>query len=267
MSFEVSPNALARCATHPEELAGATCHRCGAFTCTACTAWVMGIGHCATCAARPEVNYLETFRRGLWGRRDSGAWSVGAGSLLLMLMVPLALSYGQVLTALGLLAGAVVGVAWFLGQRWARLPLLLLPLVSGLVVAPSVDLPVLGLLLLAFITVLQAFLDTRGKLFFRIEVPERALQRLWDRDFNNPMARRAVTLGVGALFLPLFAPLAILFGFAALRQVDLKAWPPIGRRGHAIAGIVLGLAALVLWGLFLIPYFTGGMGLGGFPGV
>ncbi|WP_164021494.1 DUF4190 domain-containing protein [Pyxidicoccus trucidator] len=259
MSFEVSPNALARCATHPEELAGATCQRCGVFVCTACTAWVMGTLYCAPCAARPEVNYLETFRRGLWGKRDSRAWLVGGGCLLMAPLLPVALSYGRVLTTLGLLATVVVGVAWFEGRRWARYALPLVPLGLGLLAVPLVGPPVLGLALIPFINALQLLQDTRCKLFFRVEVSERELLRLWDREVNNPMARSALSLGLGAVFLPLFAPLAIVFGFLALRRVDLKARPPIDRRAQAIAGIVLGVGALALWVLVVIPLFGGGI--------
>ncbi|MFP2904067.1 DUF4190 domain-containing protein [Pyxidicoccus sp. 3LFB2] len=259
MSFEVSPYALARCATHPEELAGATCQRCGAFVCTACTAWVMGTLYCAPCAARPEVNYLETYKRGLWGKRDSRAWLVVGSCLLMLPLVPVALSYGQVLAALGLLVAAAIGVAWFQGQPWARHALPGVPLGLGLLAAQVLGPIALAFALIPFVNALQLLMDTRCKLFFRVEVPERELRRLWDREVNNPMARSALLLGVGALMMPLFAPLAIVFGFLALRRVDLEARPPIDRRGYAIAGIVLGVSALALWALVVIPLLGSGL--------
>jgi hypothetical protein len=258
MSFEVSPNALARCAAHPEELAGSTCHRCGTFVCGTCSTWVMGALYCPGCAARPEVNYLETFRRQRWGKRDVGAWLVGGGTLVLAWLGVVAFGKGQVPLTLGLVGAVIVGLGWFGGQRWARVPLLLTPLAAGLLATPSLGVLALAFGLIFFFSALQLFLDTRGKLFFRVAVPERELHRLWNREVNNPLAQSALTLGVGAIFLPLFAPLAILCGVLALRRVDLKARPPIGRRGHALAGIGLGVGAVALWGVVVIPLLQRG---------
>ncbi|MBZ4417650.1 DUF4190 domain-containing protein [Myxococcus sp. RHSTA-1-4] len=254
MSADVPPSALARCATHPDELAGATCQRCGVFVCGACTTWVMGALYCPACAARPEVNYLEAFRLTLWGKRDSGAWLVAGCTLLVALAAVVELLEGRVLSSLELLATTAVGVCFFLGARWARIALLLVPVYWALqgVIGRGVHLAIgFGLL---FLGALQLFLDTRNRLFFRVDVSERALRHLWDLRVNNPLARQAVSFGVSAFFVPLFAPIAIVCGFIALRRVDLKARPPIGRRGQAIAGIVLGLGALVLWALFGIPF-------------
>jgi hypothetical protein len=265
MSVEVPPSALARCATHPEELAGATCHRCGGFVCVACTTWVLGRLYCPTCAARPEVNYLEVFRRERWGRPDTGAYLVGGSTPLFAGGGLVALLGGHWLLALQALAAAGVCVAYSRGVSWARLALLLLPLALGLPAVSSFGWLMLGLILIPFISTLRLFLDTRNKLFFRIEVSERALRRLWDHEVNNPLARVAATLGVSALLLPLFAPFAIVVGFIALWRVDLQATPPIGRRGYALAGIVLGLGALALWALLILPFVMGS--LRGFSGL
>ncbi|MCP3137098.1 DUF4190 domain-containing protein [Pyxidicoccus xibeiensis] len=255
MSVEVSPGALPRCGVHPEELAAATCQRCGGFICTACSTWVMGTLYCAVCAARPEVNYLEDFRRKYWGKRDSGAWLVGAGSLaLVFLAVMTALGLKRVDAALALLAAAGVGVAFFLGMRWARALLLVMPAACvGFVIAPDNGIAGLGAVFILFVFALQLFLDTRSRLFFQVDVSEKALRRLWELRVNNPLARHAASLGFSSLFMPLFAPLAIILGVIALRRVDPQARPPIGRRGQALTGIVLGVASVLAWVLFLGP--------------
>ena len=260
MSVDVPPSALPRCAVHPDELAGSTCARCGSFVCTACTTWVMGTLYCAACAARPEVNYLESFRLKYWGRRDPGAYLVGGGTLVFAWGGVAALQEGYVYSALAMLAAVVVGMAYFLGKRWARLPMLLTPLVLGLLATLASDTPAFAPALLVFVAAAQLYMDPRGKLFFRVEVSERELRRLWEREVNNPLARHAVALGLSALFLPLFAPFAILLGFLALRRVDLQARPPIGRRGQALAGVALGLGAVALWVFVVVPFLSGGLG-------
>ncbi len=273
MSTEVSSGALPLCAVHPEAFAGATCQRCGSFICTPCTTWVMGRMYCPTCAARPEVNYLEAFRLQLWGRRDAGAWMVGLGTVALVGPAVVAVMAGALGTGLLLLASMGVGLAFFLGHAWARLALLALPLVGMLLTARSLGPPAL-LFFVPFTIAVNLFRDTRSRLFFRLDIPEKELHRLWDRQVNNPLARHALSLGVGAMVLsvvlaPLlfvfmglalltlvFAPmamLAVVLGFVALRRVDLEARPPIGRRGEALAGIGLGLISLGLWGVFYGP--------------
>jgi hypothetical protein len=37
-----------------------------------------------------------------------------------------------------------------------------------------------------------------------------------------------------------------------LRRVDPSAYPPIGRKGYAIAGIVLGALGTLVWGTVLV---------------
>lgn len=258
MSVDVSPNALARCATHPDELAGAACQRCGTFICAACTTPVLGALYCRECAARPEVNYLETLRLRLWGKRDSSAWFVALCGLMSLLGARAAYVEGDLPTALSLLAAAIVGGCFFAGLRWARYALWLVP---ALFVIPAV--PGLGALaavvaLFPALFVLQIFLDARSKLFFRVDVPERALRRLWDLHLNNPLARQAVALGVFGYFMPLLAPAAIICGFIALRRVDPQARPPIGRRASSVFAIVLGVGATAWWGTLLVNLLASG---------
>ncbi|NMO20318.1 DUF4190 domain-containing protein [Pyxidicoccus fallax] len=261
MSADVPPSALARCATHPDELAGATCQRCGGFMCGTCATRVMyelGL-YCPACAARPEMNYLETFRQKLWGKRDSGAWLVAFFVPFAIAGGVKALRVGAVPAAVSLLASAGVGVGFFLGQRWARYALLLVPFALVFLALPALGVPQgfaqVAALIFPLLGALQLFLDPRNQLFFRLDISQRALHRLWDLKENNPLARHAVTLGVGAFMLPLFAPIAIVCGCIALRRVDPQARPPIGRRGSAVSGIVLGVLALVFWAYALMYLF------------
>jgi hypothetical protein len=258
MSVDVSPNALARCATHPDELAGATCQRCGTFVCGACTTWLLGALYCPACAARPEVNYLETFRLSLWGKRDGSAWFVAGGSMLAMMGGQAAFIEKDVRTLLAMLVTLAVCVCFFLGMRWARYGLLLLPVALAIQAAPEIGFPMVGVFIFPFLFALQIFLDPRSKLFFRVQVPERALRRLWDLRVNNPLARHAVSMGVLGYFMPLFAPAAVICGVIALRRVDPNARPPIGRRASSIFGIVLGMGAMAMWALVVVRLIGSG---------
>ncbi len=260
MVSEARAAELPRCAAHPEEAASITCQRCGNFLCTACRTRVMGAVYCPTCAARPEVNYLEAFRLSLWGRRDAWTYLVGLFTLLLLGGALGVLVEGLWMEALALLAAASVGVGFFLGQRWARIGLLLVPVATGLIATPLVGAPVLVLCLAPFCASLQIYLDPRNRLFFRIDVPKPALHKLWDLHVNNTFARHALTLGLSSLFMPVLVPQANLFGVIGWRREDPQARPPIGRKGQAIAGIVLAVLAVPLWVLFLLPLLLPGFG-------
>lgn len=255
MVSEVPPSLAPRCAAHPEEAAGATCQRCGAFLCTACSTWVLSEVYCPACATRPEVNYLEAYRLSLWGRRDLWTWLVG------LFTVPLGAAAVSALLVKAWYAGAVmlvaagIGGAFFFGRRWARVALLLFPAVLGLLLLPAFGVMALLSCLIPFATALQILRDTRNRLFFRLDVPERELQRLWNLRVNNAFAQNALTTGLSSLILPLLAPLAVVFGIIGLMRVDPEARPPIGRRGQAIMGIVLAIVAVGLWALFILPWF------------
>lgn len=280
MSADVSPGALPRCALHPDALAGATCQRCGGFVCTACTTWVMGRMYCPACAVRPEVNYLEAFRLKLWGQRDASAWLVVVVTELLLFLALGMLMSLEFVVALACLVSAGVGLAFFLGMRWARLGLLAVPLLAMLLTAPSAGAPALVFFVPLMVAV-NIFRDTRSRLFFRLEVPERELRRLWDRRVNNPLARHALSLGAGSLLMHVLTPLlsfldvelalsfifmamsmlALVLGTVALRRVDPEAQPPIGRRWEALGAMGLALASLtfgcMLHGQRLVKLFGG----------
>ncbi|GEN11331.1 hypothetical protein MFU01_63680 [Myxococcus fulvus] len=211
----------------------------------------MGVLYCATCAARPEVNYLEVFRQERWGQRDANAWTVGSVSLLLVGLAGLAV-YLEAWRLVPLLLGAAgVGAAFFLGEWWARPGLVLTPVVGGLWATSLYGPGALVVAFLMFISSLQIFLDTRTRLFFCVDVSEKDLRRLWNLQVNNPLARHALSAGVASVAFPLMVPLALVLGFLGLRAVDANARPPIGRKGQALAGIALGLGAIALWGLVL----------------
>lgn len=257
---EVRAAVTPRCAAHPDQDAGATCQRCGSFLCGACRHWVLSAVYCPTCAARPEINYLETFRLRFWGRRDAWTYLVGLVTLALVGAALKALVEGLWPVALALLGAAGVGVAFFLGQRWARIGLMLVPVAAALLAMPQAGAPVLAVCFIPFCAALQIYLDPRNRLFFRIDVPRNMLRRLWDLHANNPLARHALTLGISSVFMPVLAPLAVLFGLIALRRVDPNARPPIGRKGQALTGIVLGVGAVLLWGFFVLPLLLPGFG-------
>ena len=274
MSSEVPASSLARCAIHPELIAAGTCSRCGGFACADCLTAVSGLEgrmFCAACAARPEVNYLEAFRLEYWGRRDVWAWTVGLVTVGVCALVALLLLGGprsprEGLAALLLLASVPVGVAFFLGRPWARTALMLTPwglaLIAG-ALAPEVRIvPLLiGTSPFALIAI-RIHRDVRNQLFFRRPVTPGQLKALWNVRRNNPFARQALSFGLSGVLVPVFAPLAVLFGAVALRRVDPQAHPPIGRGGQALAGLVLGVASLLLWGFVLLPFlgrFLSGM--------
>lgn len=238
---------LPRCAGHPDVAAAGICGRCGGFFCEGCASWVLGAVYCPACAALPEVNYLETFRRKLWGRRDTWAWFLGLGALVVLGPGLTLLAAGDTLAGAFLLACSGVGVGCFFGQRWARVGLLALPAglgVAGLVYGePLLVVPALFLLGMGF----SIHQDPRHKLFFRLPLPDAVLLRLWNRHENNPLALVGVQLGVYGLFFPLFAPVALGLGLAALRRVNPEARPPIGRKGQALVAMGLGAGALALW--------------------
>ncbi|RKH64976.1 B-box zinc finger protein [Corallococcus aberystwythensis] len=265
MSLDVPLSQQGRCAVHPDQPAGGTCTRCGSFICAECATAVPGLAvrlYCAACAARPDVNYLEAVRQRYWGRRDQWAWVVVGVMLLLCVGVAAAfVQWGlsatkQSLFPLVLLIPVPVGVAFFLGQRWARHALLATPLVMA-VVADALyrDARFLYVLcaVLGLITALRIHRDTRNQLFFRLPVSPGALKALWELRFNNPLARQALRFGFSSVFMPLLAPVAVICGAVALTRVDLKATPPIGRRGQALTGLVLGLVSPLLWGAALVP--------------
>lgn len=255
----------ARCAQHPESPAIAACHRCGTFTCAQDTVTLGERRFCAACAARPDVDYLEAFRLQYWGRRDGWAWLLGASGVMSLLLAGAVvigafpgdlLEVGPLLVGLGALGAG--GVLFWSGQPVARWLLLSAVLLFGALQARALGAAALFPLLLSLAILGAALTSTRTRLFLRLEVSRAALQKAWALLHDNPIARTALALGVFGLLSGVFAPLAIVTGVLALRRVDPSAYPPIGGRGQALAGLVLGVVGTLLWGGLLVIWRRGG---------
>ncbi len=251
----------AHCAEHPDRPAIGACLRCGRFVCEQDSRTLDDELYCSTCAARPDVDWLEAFRRRYWGKRDTWAWLVGAGGLFSLLWVPTLFTEGRQLDSAGpgfaaflavqrLVVVAVCFGFWG-GLRWARVAFLGLPAgVAAIDVLVSRRLASAFPAVLPMIFAIAIFLDTRNQLFFRVPVSRARLLRAWNLYANNVVARTGFQLSLAGLLIPLFAPLAVAFSLVGLHRVDPGARPPIGRKGQAIAGIVLGSIG-TLWGLWL----------------
>jgi hypothetical protein len=251
------PADAARCQFHPDAPVLGTCARCGTFFCAQDRASVEGRDYCAACAKRPDVDYLEAFRLKYWGKRDLWAWFVGVGGFLNLTLGLLGFVFGEgdasvrVLQATLVVMGSV-GIAFWAGFPKARLAVLLLPVV--LIAAESFVVPVPFALVHGILPLLFAigiFRDTRNRLFFKVEVPREALQKAWHLYANNTVARSGILLSSAGLFIPVFAPFGLVCSLIGLKRVDPHAHPPVGRKGQAIAGIVLGAVALLGWGSVL----------------
>ncbi len=256
----------AHCAAHPDRPAVGACARCGTFFCEP-----EGVRHgeetwCAACDTRPELRALDGMVQKLWGRRDGWAWVMGAS-------VPLHIAFAAAqavdgegrwgMTVVGV-ANALVTLAYFLGVRWTRVALVVLPLLwgAGLVAMGrewGLVLPFVGL---PFTIAVVLFQNLRNKLFFRIQLSREQLEKLWDDVENNPMARRAFLCGVLGLYLPGASLVALGLGMVGLRRVDPLARPPQGKRLHALAAIGLGIVGTMMWIYFLYATVTGDSRLG-----
>jgi hypothetical protein len=253
-----APAASAQCPRHPGRSATGACARCGAFHCDLDGREVDGALYCETCAQLSEVDYLEAFRKKYWGRRDGWAWLVGMGSVLnaASALASAFAGAGPRAVLLGLL-GAVVGICFWLGLRFARIGLLAMNgVAAGLLFAEGGALGLAAALLPATLA-LSIYADTRNQLFFKIDVPRKKLQKAWDLYQNNSYARTGFLLSfIGLVAFPI-AAVSLFLCVLGLRQVDRNAHPPIGRRGQAIAGLVmssLGLAfglGVLAWALFV----------------
>lgn len=243
----------ARCFVHQEEPALGTCARCGTFFCARDHRTVGDKEYCAACAARPEVDYLEAFRLKYWGKRDAWAWLVAFGAIINLLLGFQLLASGaeNLLFAIIAFASAAVGACFWAGLPFARPALCLVPIISLLVgVVTQGGRPFVSGVLPIVITLI-IYNDTRNKLFFREQVSPEALRKAWDLYANNPVARAGFLLGILGILLPILAPAALVCSIIGWRRANPAAHPPIGRKGQAIAGIVLGSIG-ILWGLTLM---------------
>ncbi|MGA9524325.1 MAG: hypothetical protein WBV82_22915 [Myxococcaceae bacterium] len=236
----------ASCALHPENPATGTCARCGRFVCHADSQRVELKLFCLDCAQRPEVDYLEGFRLKFWGKRDAWAWLMGVGGIINTIAAVGMVVEGQFVPALSLALWGAVEVAFFFRVRFARWCLPVLPLLS--VAENAVWGGPLGgemgeLYIRALIGVLFSLAiirSTRNQLFFRIQPTPQQLRKAWNLYANNSIARMGFILSLlGILAFPI-GPVALLCSVLGLRNVNPNAHPPIGRKGQAMTGIVLG---------------------------
>jgi hypothetical protein len=249
-----------RCFAHPEQPALGTCTRCGVFFCEQDRRLVDGKPYCDTCAARPDVDYVEAFRLQHWGKRDGWVWLTGFSAVLFLLNGVSVLLTGapeMLPGALFFLGAGVVGACFWLGQRWARVAFLFLPLgfLAFLVVTVGPVGVVLGVL--PMLMAIAIYNDTRNKLFFKVELPRESLRKAWHLHMNNVIARAGFLLGLLGLLFPSIGLIALICSFIGLRRVDPNSHPPIGRKGQAIAGLVLGAVSTLFWGWRLSAMFLG----------
>lgn len=240
----------ARCPAHPDRNVLGACARCGTFFCSLDHEELNGKDYCDTCAALPEVDYLEAFRLKNWGKRDAWAWLIGFGALVNLSLGAMTLVNAEhtavaVVGVLVLLAGAV-GVCFWLGMPFARLALCILMGLFSLISLAATG-PQSAGTVIPFAVTIAMYRDTRNKLFFKQEVSREALQKAWHLYENNVVARMGFALGLIGLLLWPLAPFALGCSIIGLRRVNPHSHPPVGRKGQAIAGIVLGASSLVGW--------------------
>lgn len=255
----------ATCPRHPASTAIAACRRCGTFVCVADRVSLDGSNFCRDCAARPDVDYLEAYRLKYWGKRDSWAWFFGVGAILNTLLGLATLGGAAaadkfepstLFLGLVLLSWAAVAGAFWAGVRAARQGLLAVLVVYAVVLAAAAG-PAVAALIFPAALVVSALSSVRTKLFFKMHVPREQLRKTWALLHDNVLARHALLLGVTGLIIGPFAPLGVVLGVIALRRVDPTAFPPIGRKAHAIAGIVLGALGTLVWGGVAIAFALG----------
>lgn len=225
------------------------CTRCGVFVERSDDVkFLFAKPYCSTCAARPDVDYLEAFRLKYWGKRDVWAWLMGLGVPFTLLGLVGSVSSGAWLGVPGQLASLIVGVAFFLGRPWARwgglimVGLNLLPALTQ----PSQALLIVGVMAVSALIWVAIIQTTLNKLFFKVDVSRQQLQQAWDLYANNTLARTGFLLGLLSLLVWPLGAVALPLSIVGLLRVDPNASPPIGRKGQAIAGIVVSSIGLLV---------------------
>ena len=238
------------------------------FICEADVRAVAGQVLCPACAARPDASYLEEFRAGHWGKRDGFAWLWGLTVPLNLALLAGALVTGAPLAATVNLALGAGGTFYFLGRPWARGLIFLLPAVTmggtlAWMVAGATGWPgaprVIGfaiasgaVALVPAVVAFNVYFDGRNQLFFQVPLPAPKLQKAWDRHANNGAARSGLLLSLAGLVVPGMSVAGLACSIYGLTRVNPTAHPPIGRKGQAVAGIILGALGVVEWGGFLV---------------
>lgn len=250
----------ATCPRHPGAPVVGACARCGTFICAQDAVALGPKSFCASCAVRPDVDYLEAFRLKYWGKRDGWAWAFGAGGVFnAIASVALAVTFVTELpkgpktslpfAALSLMTGlaAANGVLFWLGKAWSRWGILVVA--AGLTLIEVSEAGPAGLLVMVIPTIIAVniFVNWRTRLFFKLPVQRATLQRAWDLLHNNSIARQSLVAAIAGLAIPGFSLVALIMAYIGLRNVDPSAYPPIGKKGYAIAGLALGGFGVLEW--------------------
>lgn len=230
------------------------CQRCGTFFCAADRLDVDSVAYCQPCGIRPDVDWIEAYRQSLLGRRDGWAWLFGLTAIgYIAFSANLAANTDGTtrLLAVPALGSAIVGALFFFGKPIARWLLVVSTVFWAVVqfalIGPWSLLP--GLVSALFVT--AVLINTRNRLFFRLEVSREAVRKDYDRLADNRIARNAFALGILSLLLPFIAPIAIICGVIGFKRVNPTAKPPVGKGAHAIAGIVFGALGIVVGALWI----------------
>lgn len=208
---------------------------------------------CEACAVRPEIAYLETLKQKHWGKRDVWAWLFGLSGVAAVVpgiaaaTAVTSTDWASAGWALLFFAYSIVGVSFWLRLRFARAGLAVLYTLLSLGLFSVAGVFALVSVLLPGLLIISALTNVRTKLFFKMEVPAQLLEREWRREYDNPLARSALSLGFGSFFFPFFAPVAVVTSVIALTRVNSTAQPPVGGRGRAIGGLILGLLGGLFW--------------------
>jgi hypothetical protein len=258
--------AVSACPVHAGETLLGACERCGDFVCKLDSEVLDGKRLCFRCSVRTEA-WLEAYRRERWGKRDGFAWLFGAivpfgaaVQALVILDLAARLPPARVVRAVAITAAAAaMGVAYFFRWRPARLGMVALPLVGFFSdVALGLDARTtgerFGQTILAVLLALGACASTGNKLYFRLDVPPDKLRKHWEIYKNNPYARSSFIGSFLGLLIPGVSLITLGGSIFGLLRVDPRANPPIGRRGQAIAGIVISALGIAEW--FLIFYIS-----------
>lgn len=247
-------SAEARCPNHPDVPALGNCQRCGTFFCAEDRLDVDRVAYCRPCGLRPDIDWIEGYRQSRLGKRDSWAWFLGFSAFgYLVVAANLAATQQGALRLLAIPAvgSAIVGALFFFGKPVARILLVVSVVVWSVIQVALVGPWALVGAAFSGAFVATALTTTRNRLFFRLEVSRQSLKQDYQRLADNRLARNAFAIGVLSLLLPVFAPVAIVCGVFAVRAVDPRARPPIGKMGYAIAGIVFGVAGTLLGMLWI----------------
>jgi len=255
------------CTRHPAEAVTGTCDRCGDFVCRLDSgAPASGGTLCAPCRERfGGEDWLRAFKMELWGKRDGYAWFFGAVGFLYsaLIFVDQLADASRGLSAAaagGLVASAGIGgvqLAYFLGRPWARRAIIVIPLIAlaaQLVMMSNTtgDPTLAGLTLVSVVLPAVAYFDSRNKLFFKIDIPDEKLRKLWDLLRNNSIARTGLMCGILGLLVPGVGLIGLICSLVGLSRVDPSATPPIGKKGYAIAGILVSGLTTLFWGAVLV---------------